>query len=285
MKALFGALVVLAVGWHVAEAAPRKVLVLPIDGSVDPAVRARLNTSVQKLANNIEGKVTVGDTTFEETAAALGCDAESPECAESVRATLGVDELVFGRASTTGTETTLVVRRVRSKTAWREGTTTFSIDDAPERADATVDTELSPLFDVQPPTPPPIETPPPVETPPPAGQLPVDEPSNPGRTRGILLTSGGGVAIVLGLVLWANVASTQDEIDAANPEDEGDFRNLADKEDKAQRNAIIGDILVVAGVAVAAWGGWTIYKSRESSVTVTPTATPTGAGVVFGGRF
>jgi hypothetical protein len=282
VKALFGALVVLGVGWHVAEAAPRKVLVLPIDGSVEPGVRARLNANVQKLANNIDGKVTIGDTTFDETAAALGCVAETQECAESVRATLGVDELVFGRATTTGAQTTLVVRRVRSKTAWREGQATFAIDAAPEKSDNTVDTELSPLFDVEPP-PPMIEAPPIEETPPPAAT--VDEPSRPGRTRGILLATGGGVATILGIVLWANVSSTQDEIDAATPEDEGDFRALEEKEDKAQRNAIIGDVLVVAGVAVAAWGAWTIYKSSESSVTVTPTATPTSAGVSIGGRW
>ncbi len=270
---------ILAIGWHVAEAAPRKVLVLPIDGSVEPTLRARLNTSVHKLANNLEGNVTVGDTTFEETAAALGCDAETQPCAESVRATLGVDELVFGRATTTGTQTTLVVRRVRSKTEWREGQTTFSIDDAPEKSENTVDTELAPLFDVEPP--PPIEAPPPVEAPP----VVSDEPSNPGRTRGILLASAGGVATVLGVILWFNVSSTQSEIDAAMPDDADDFRALEDKESKAQRNAIIGDVLVVAGVAVAAWGAWTIYKSRETSVTVTPTATPTSAGLSIGGRW
>lgn len=285
MKALFGAVVVLLVGWTIAEAAPRKILVLPIDGSVEPATRARLNANVQKLASNIDGKVTIGDTTFDETAAALGCDAETQTCAESVRATLGVDELVFGRATTTGAQTTLVVRRVRSKTEWREGQATFSVDETPEKADTTVGTELSPLFDVTPPPPPVVETPPVAETPPPAAN--VDEPSAPGRTRGILLATGGGVAAILGVVLWADVSSTQDEIDAANPEDDDDFRALEDKEDKAQRNAIIGDVLVVAGVAVAAWGAWTIYKSRESaaSVTVTPTATPTSAGVSIGGRW
>ncbi len=271
---------VLAVGWHIAEAAPRKVLVLPIDGSVEPAVRARLNANVQKLANNLEGTVTVGDTTFDETAAALGCDAETPACAESVRATLGVDELVYGRATTTGTQTTLVVRRVRSKTAWREGSSTFAVEETPERADATVDTELSPLFDVTPP--PPLVTEPPPITPPPA--TPVDQPST-GRTRGILLTAGGGVMAVLGVILWANVSNTQSEIDNANPQDAGDFRALEDKEDKAQRNAIIGDVLVVAGVAVAAWGVWTLVKSRDTEVTVTPTATPTSAGVSIGGHW
>ncbi|MFN0253784.1 MAG: hypothetical protein ACKV2T_43360 [Kofleriaceae bacterium] len=257
------------------------MLVLPIDGSVDPGVRARLNANVQKLASNIDGKVTIGDTTFDETAAALGCDAEMQICADSVRATLGVDELVFGRATTTGTQTTLVVRRVRSKTAWREGQSTFSVDDAPEKSGTTVDTELSPLFDVTPPPPPPIvDTPPIAETPP-----RVDEPSNSVRTRGILLAMGGGVAAILGVVLWVNVSNTQDEIDAANPTDADDFRALEEKEDKAQRNAIIGDVLVVAGVALAAWGGWTIYQSRESAVTVTPTATPTSAGVSIGGRW
>lgn len=286
MKALFGAVVLVVVGWHSVEAAPRKVLVLPIDGSVEPGVRARLNTNVQKLAQSLDGKITVGDTTFGETAAALGCDAETPACAESVRATLGVDELVYGTASTANDQTTLVVRRVRSKTAWREGSTTFAITETPERADATVDTDLSPLFDKQPEAVPPpvVAEPPPATEPPPTAVAQLDEPTS-GRTRGILLVSGGGVATLLGVILWANVSSTQDEIDGANPEDEGDFRDLEEKEDKAQRNAIIGDVLVVAGVAVAAWGAWTIYKSRDTAVTVTPTATPTSAGVSIGGHW
>jgi hypothetical protein len=253
---------------------------------VEPGIRARLNTSVQKLAQGLEGKVTVGDTTFGETAAALGCDAETPACAESVRATLGVDELVYGSATTTNDQTTLVVRRVRSKTAWREGSTTIAITETPERADATVDTDLSPLFDKQPDvvTPPVVTEPPPATEPQPAAVAQVDQPTS-GRTRGILLLTGGGVATLLGVILWANVSSTQDEIDGANPESPDDFRGLEEKEDKAQRNAIIGDVLVVAGVAVAAWGGWTLYKSRDAAVTVTPTATPTSAGVSIGGHW
>lgn len=281
MNRALGALVVLVVGWHVVEAAPRKVLVLPIDGSVDPATRTRLNARVLELAKHVDGTVTVGDTTFHETAAALGCDAEQQACADSVRATLGVDELVFGTATTTGTQTTLVVRRVRSKTAWREGSATFSVDDPPERADAVVDNELATLFDMTP-APLPPTTPPPDATLPSA--QPTDQPAS-GRTRGILLVAGGGLGIVLGVVLWANVRSTQDEIASANPLTANDFRALVDKEDKAQRNAIIGDVLFVAGVGVAAWGAWTIYQSREASVTVAPTATPTSAGVAIGGHW
>ena len=289
MKALLGALVVLVIGGQIAEAAPRKVLVLPIDGSVDPAIRARLNANVHKLADTIDGTVTVGDATFDETAAALGCAAEVQTCAESVRTTLGVDELVFGRATTTGTQTTLVVRRVRGKAAWREGQTTFSVDDAPERSDVTIDTDLSPLFDkAPPPTPPPTMLAPTDPTTPPGGgdvAAPIDQPGPPGRTRGILLLAGGGVAIALGAVLWVNVSSMQREIDDATPRTAADFRALEEKEDKAQRNAIIGDVLVVAGVVVAAWGGWTLYKSREVTVVATPTATPTSAALTIGGAW
>lgn len=282
MKRLFGALAVLVVWGVVAVAAPRKVLVLPIDGSVDPAVRARLNGSVQRLAKALDGAVTVGDTTFDETAAALGCDAETPACAESVRSTLGVDELVYGRATTTGSQTTLIVRRVGNKAAPREGTTTIATEETPEQADATVDTQLAPLFDTTSTEPPPTTELPPTTVPP---TTQVDQPSNSARTRGILLTAGGGAAVLLGVILWANVSSTQGEIDDANPVDEDDFRALEEKENKAQRNAIIGDVLVVAGVAVAAWGAWTIYKSRDADVTITPTATPTAAGVSIGGHW
>ena len=56
--------------------------------------------------------VTVGDTTFNETAAAVGCSPDAPECAEQVRTTLAVDELVYGTADTADGSTTIVVKRV-----------------------------------------------------------------------------------------------------------------------------------------------------------------------------
>src|SRR5215208_6700504 len=78
-----------------AVAGPHKVLVLPLDGDAAPELRAKYSASVQRLARTLDGKVTPGDVTFTDTATAIGCDPKTPKCAEDVRATLGVDELVY----------------------------------------------------------------------------------------------------------------------------------------------------------------------------------------------
>ena len=70
-----------------------KVLVLPLDGNTPAAQRDGINASVVKLAKSkIGGDVSVGETTFNETAAAVGCDPALASCAEQVRTTLAVDE-------------------------------------------------------------------------------------------------------------------------------------------------------------------------------------------------
>ncbi len=79
-----------------ALADPAKVLVLPLDGDADPSVRAKYSAAVQRMARSLGGKVTPGDVTFTDTATAIGCDPKAPRCAEDVRATLGVDELIYG---------------------------------------------------------------------------------------------------------------------------------------------------------------------------------------------
>jgi len=61
---------------------------------------------VQKLARKTAGNVANGDTTFAETAAAVGCDPAAADCAETVRTTLGVDELVWGTATWTNARPT-----------------------------------------------------------------------------------------------------------------------------------------------------------------------------------
>ena len=80
-------------------AAPRKVLVLKLDGNADPAERARLQGEVARLAHEDNVVVTMGDTTLAETASLVGCDPAAPACLESVRQTLGVDEIVYGTAT------------------------------------------------------------------------------------------------------------------------------------------------------------------------------------------
>ena len=61
-----------------ATAGVRKVKVMPIDGNADPALRAKLDATVQKLARSIDGKLEIGTTSFADAALAVGCDPSAP---------------------------------------------------------------------------------------------------------------------------------------------------------------------------------------------------------------
>ena len=263
-----------------AIAGPRRVLVLPLDGNADPTTRGMLNASLQKLAKaGAEGAlVTVGDATFEETAAAVGCAANDAKCAQQVRTTLGVDELIYGTATTDANGGTTVTLRRASTTddPPRETTASVARGDGPDKADAA----LGPAFgqtgvigDPPPPPPPPPEEPvgPPVD--------------NTRRNIGIACATGGGVVFLIGIALWTNASNKQDQIDSAPTGNAQQLVALRDLEDQAQRSAITGDILVVAGLAVGGYGAWLLYKNHKEkqSVVVTPTASTTGAGVSIGG--
>ena len=190
----------LAIGVSVVHAAPRKILVMPLDGNVDQATRARLNDAVLRMAKKLPGSVTVADTTFDETAAAVGCDPAAPACAETVRATLSVDEIVFGRA-TSGDTTTLAVRRVRATGAPISATAVVRSDDNETATDDAIASAFGLLAAQDRPAPPAPRAAP--------SLVPADRPPHIAstRTRGILITVGGGTALVAGLVLWSSVAS------------------------------------------------------------------------------
>ena len=88
--------------------------------------------------------------------------------------------------------------------------------------------------------------------------------------------------LALGLALWAQAGNLQDDIDSANANSSGDFEDLQALEDKASSRAWAGNILVVAGLAVAGYGGYRLWKStRSKSVTVTPAPVEGGATVTL----
>ncbi len=262
-----------------AMAGPRRVLVLPLDGNADPGTRAKLNISIHKLATeSAEGAVvTMGDATFDETAAAVGCDPGTPKCAISVRTTLGVDELVYGTVTNDPSGQTTIVIRHSSVTSNppREDTATLPAGEAAEQAEA----QLAPLFGVTV-TEPVAE---PARLPPPPPPPPRDTSR---RNIGIACASGGGVFIIIGLALWASESSKQDEIDNAPTQTISQLKHLQDLEDKAQTYAVVGDLMMLGGLALGGIGGWMLYKDhQERSIVLTPMATPTGPAVLLRGTW
>lgn len=266
-----------------ASAAPKRVLVLPLDGNADPSARGKINLSVQKLAK--EGAagavVTIGDATFEEAAAAVGCDAAAPKCAISVRQTLGVDELIYGTVSADPTGQTIVVIRRSSVTdsAPKDTTVVLRPTDPPAKAER----ELSPMFGVTPGEGP-VTPPQPLPLPP---GPPEPKRDNTKRNIGIACAGGGGVMLIIGLVMWNSASNKQDEVDAAPTRTVDDLMRLQDLEDRTQTLALTGNVMVLLGLGLGGYGAWVLYKDSKEhrTIVVTPTATPAGPGVTIGGTW
>src|SRR5205823_4500389 len=147
-RAIFVIVVALAA---VVAAAPRKVLVLAIEGNAPAAQRAKLGALVVKLARSVDGKVQTGNTTFSETASAVGCDPSAPACVDSVLSTMAVDEVVWGEATIASGQTKIVIHRATKGAPPREITATIGEKDPADRAEAGI----KPVFL------PPVATPPP----------------------------------------------------------------------------------------------------------------------------
>jgi hypothetical protein len=268
-----------------AVASPRKVLVLPLDGNAPAEQKAQLVDTIAKLAkSSADGEVTIGDTTFSETAAAFGCDPAAPTCAETVRSTLAVDELVYGKTTTANGTTTVVVYRATPDTVPTARTAVIAETDTGDKAEPV----LAPAFGLSSAT---------AET---AGTdggsvTATTEPQPRGnffdtreRRIGFGLAGGGVIAAVIGFSLWASASSMIDQIEDHPRTTLAQFQDLQELEDRAGTRALWGNILVGVGVGLGVVGGWYLYKDhqkRGATLAPAPAEAGTGMTLVFAGRW
>ena len=284
-----------------AAAGPRKVLVLPLGGNAPAETRKKLSVSFQKMARVLDGEVEPGNTSLGDTATAIGCDPAKPSCVENVRATLGVDELVYGTADEENGTITVVAKRYRKGKPVRELTVSQPASEPPNK----IEPALLPVFGEEPLTTTTTTTttttdpntttttdpntttaqvdPNATTTDPTQQQIPEGGgSSNRERNIWIGVTAGGGLVFALGLALWAQANSLQDDIDNANPTSASALDNLKDTEDKASTRAWAGNVFVVAGLAIAGYGGYRLWKySKSKNAVVTPTPIEGGAAVTL----
>jgi hypothetical protein len=275
-------------------AGPRKAIVLPLDGNAPAAQKTQLNASVAKLAKSgIVGSVTIGDATFDETAAAVGCKPEQPACAETVRSTLGVDELVYGTATTENGTTTVTLHRVTKGGQPSSRVAAIGETDAGTQAEGA----LGPLF--------------PMATPAGSGSdgggsdgagsgsnLGSDVAGSAGERRsffdtrerkvGFALAAGGALALAIGFSMWASKSGLQEDIDNHPTSTLAELQDLARLEDRAATKAMWGNILVGVGLGLGGAGAYYLYKDhqhRKTTITPVPTEGGTGMTLVLGGRW
>jgi hypothetical protein len=262
-----------------AQPSSRKVLVLQLDGDAPAEQRAKLNESVVKMAKDKLGAdVTMGEVTFSEAASAAGCDPILASCAESVRTTLAVDELVYGTANTTDGTTTITLTRVTAGSQPMSQTSAISATDPPE----TAESGLAPVFNTTPEVGSADGSG--------AGSGSADR-GRPGtsffdtteRKLGVGFLAGGVIALVIGFSLWSGASGLQQDIDDHPKMTLTQINDLKELEDEAASKALWGNIFVVIGLAAAGTGGYFLWKDRKNRAhaTVTPAPSPDGTGMSF----
>jgi hypothetical protein len=232
-------------------AAPAKVIVLPLDGDAPADARTALAGELATAARH-DGNVTTGTTTYRETAAAVGCDPDDAACATTVLSTLGVDEVIYGSATAAGGNLHVRIARV---TLAQRSDRTFDVAQG-----TSAGPELAPLFGE-----------------PAAHALRAPAASGGGffdtrdRTLGVAFAAGGGVALLIGLVLWAAEHDTQNQIDAAPDATLADVQGLVALEQHASNEAWAGNVMVVLGLAAGGVGGYFLWRDHKARATVAPT--------------
>ena len=288
---VLAAVLVATTGTARADELDPRVLVLPVEGDTLPKMTA-LSEEVAEALGRGAGTVTTtvarATTTVADTAVIVGCDPAEPECLDAVAAALNVDQLLIARITASGTEDATV--EVVAVTREAEPVTrSFPIHSASKDADLLALEQATPAM---------LEAgearrkekeeqekekvPPPPDPPPPP-------PSEGKRSITPLFLAGGGVAIgIAGGVFWWLASGTQGEIDDAPTGTAEDLERLADLEGKARNQAMIGNVLVIAG-GVAIAGGVTWYllspKKRESRVQAAPLVLPGGGGIGISGSW
>jgi len=239
-----------------AAAAPRKVLVFRLEGDAEPAERGRLQRELAHLATESDVVVTTGETTFAETASAVGCDPDTAACVDLVRQTLAVDEIVYGRATRTPEHRVeLDVHRSRAGATARD-----------ERATVAPDGSVV------------------------LGPAPRPRPALGGlhrrRNYAIALFVGSGVAILIGATLWSEAHQDQGQIDSHPTATLAQVRNLAQLEDHATTSAWFGNALMLVGLGLGAAGAYVLYEDRKARhVTVGAAPLAHGGGIAVGGSW
>ncbi|MGE0550707.1 MAG: hypothetical protein AB7O24_08205 [Kofleriaceae bacterium] len=277
---------------------PTRAIVMRSEGSADPGVRASIDGALMNLAKTENPSATLGDISYSDAAAAVGCDPTKPSCQNDVLGFLTVDELVYATATASPSSVDIVVRRV-TKAGSRDAKMTLAAGQPVGRLDA-----IAPLFGVRvpaaeptapaaPPLPPPPSPEPapapvdstspgsddatsgPMEIEPvePAPLLGSDDPLPTEDTsrRRLELTGmiGGGVFAFAGAIMWIKAAGIQSEIDDAPTRTRVQVEHLLDLERRGDRYALWGNVMVVGGLVLGGVSAVFYWKDRRDNAGTT----------------
>jgi len=298
------AAVLLAAGFIAAPAtagaAVRRALVFPLTGSLPGGhadTLAQLTRVVARSAGLTGAEVTIGQVSFEDTAALAGCSSVDVACLAQVAQVLHVDHIVLGTVEPAADKRSAKV----SLTAFIDGKITRKTFVLPVSDSDTMVKQLAreapslfvgsaPAEPAEPPPVAPAPGPALVVAPPPPRSAHEDR-FHAGHVRTYAwVVAGGGVLLAgSGGVLLLMARSRQDEVDAAPTGSVADFRHLQELEDQGARYTSAGNVLLIGGAAALITGtalvlyqGWSHQgRAEQARVSWRPLLAPSGAGVAL----
>jgi hypothetical protein len=263
--------ILLAAATTTATADPRHVLVLRAEGNADAATRSKVDAQVGKLAKTMEGNIEIGEISFTDAAAAVGCSGSEAQCRDEVLGMMGVDELISTSVSAMPSgDVRILVHRIPKGAATKDAQTTVPSGGS---LDTKMATDVGPMFGVKPkpgitPTPVPTTTttPPPVTTTTPVvTTTPTTPPAGAGAPVGAF-GNQPGTSTPAAPVRTAQVDPNNQNVTAAP--------NGQVLEDRGSNRAVTG-LAIGGGLVLLSVILWAEAGSVQGDINNAPTKTPT----------
>ncbi len=279
-----------------ADNSSNEVLIIPLSGKLRGKLRPapkRFTKALAKLAETSTGSRSVAARVAKSDITTLvGCREESEACYAEVAATLGVDELIFGKVARQPDGTLEVtLTRVRPNSSRKARTRTFTLQAGSlGRAQTEFETKAAKFLAEK------DDAPDPPDKPDKPIKVPEPEPTGDGfawkRVKGYTwaMTIGGGAAMLLGGALLAMASSKQSDVDDAATDSVDDLNRLEDLESTGKTLSLFGNSFVIAGAVATIAGAYLMYKqgsakTEERAISIGPTDRGSGFAVTLSGRF
>jgi hypothetical protein len=266
-----------------------RVLVIPLESTVPDAqadVVLAFNLALtQQIEQDTATKVTVAQTSLEDTMAIVGCSERSASCLTRVAQALEVDYIVYGSAAPGDTPDTFAITLVVAR---RSGDVApvehrFSVQVAEVQAAESAFAAAAPAgflratkaIDQAQPAPPAAA--------PDSGNRSLTFDVDRVEQTSWIVTGTGGALVGAGVVFWLLASSSQSDVNDHAVDSPADFDRLVELEDRTSNRAIIGNVLVLAGTATAVVGAVLAVRQglvrEEPAITVTPMANGDSVGI------
>ena len=268
-----------------------RVLVIPLESTVPDAqadiVLAFNLALAQLIEQDATTKVTVAQTSLDDTMAVVGCSERSASCLTRVAEALAVDYIVYGSAAPGDTPDTFAITLVVAR---RDGAVppvehSFPVQSAEVTTAESAFAGAAPAGFLRA-----TAATDPAENAAPAGGSSGDRSLTFDLDRveqtSWIVTGTGGALFGAGVVFWLLASSSQSDVNNHPLDSAADFDRLVELEDRTRNRATIGNALVVTGAVTAVVGAVLavrqgLVREQPASITVAPMVTGTSVGLTL----